>query len=447
MIMKAFKAYDIRGVYNKDFNKDDVYKVGYFLPKLLNTKKVMVGRDVRETSDEVFEYLAKGINDAGADVYNIGLSTTPMVYFSTAKHGFDASVMITASHNPKEYNGLKVSKTDALPVGYESGLAELEKMMASQNVEPASIKGKIIDFDARTSYLEFFNQYKPNLSTLNVSIDCSNGMGGLLIRDILGDSPHYIYEELDGTFPNHEPNPLIEDNVADLKKVVAEKQSDIGIIFDGDADRVMFVDEKSNFIPPDLIIAVLGHYLLKKEKGNVLQDIRTSKAVKEYLAKLGGNIHMWKVGHAFAKLKLREIKAIYGGELAGHYYYRDFYNCDSGILTALIILHVLNELKEKGKTLSSLITEIKAYYNSGEINFKIENKQGAMDKVKEHFEQLEKPTAFYDFDGYRMEFSDWWFNIRPSNTEPYLRLVMEAKTESMLNEKLTIMKQIINTFK
>lgn len=444
--MKAFKAYDIRGVYNKDFNKDDVYKIGFFLPKLLNAKKVMVGRDVRETSDEIFEYLSKGITDAGADVYNIGLSTTPMVYYSTAKHGFDASVMITASHNPKEYNGLKVSKTNALPVGYDTGLAELEKMIATQSTEPAANKGNIHDFDARTTYLEFMKGYKPDISDLNVAIDCSNGMGALLIREILGNSPEYIYEELDGTFPNHEPNPLIEENVEDLKKLVHKNKADIGIIFDGDADRVMFVDEKGMFIPPDLIIAALGHYFLKTEKGNVLQDIRTSKAVKEYLSKLGGEIHMWKVGHAFAKLKLREINAIYGGELAGHYYYRDFYNCDSGILTALIVLHVVKEMKGNGKTLSELINDIKAYYNSGEINFKIENKQGAMDKVKEHFQNIEAPTAFYDFDGYRMEFADWWFNIRPSNTEPYLRLVLEAKTQELLNEKVSKVTEIINSF-
>lgn len=444
--MKAFKAYDIRGIYNKDFDKNDVYKIGYFLPKLLKADKVMVGRDVRESSPEIFDYLTKGIMDAGVDVFNIGLATTPMVYYSTAKHGFDASVQITASHNPKEYNGLKISKTGALPVGYESGLAELEQMILEFPVHPAIQKGQMFDFDAKSSYLEFFKKYTPDIQRLNIAIDCSNGMSALLIKEILGNTPEYIFDTLDGTFPNHEPNPLEEENVHALKELVAKKKADIGIIFDGDADRVMFVDEKSQFIPPDLIIGVLSHYFLTKEKGNVLQDIRTSKAVGEYVEKMGGKMTTWKVGHAYAKIKLREINGIFGGELAGHYYYRDFYYCDSGILTALLVLQVVNDFKQKGIRFSEIISRIKTYSNSGEINFRIENKQKAMERLKEHFTQSETILNLFDFDGYRLEFKEWWFNIRPSNTEPYLRLVMEAKSEELLQEKLTIIKQLLNEF-
>ena len=206
--MNAFHAYDIRGVYNRDFNKDDVYKIGFFLPKLLDANKVLVGRDMRESSPEVFEYLTNGIRDAGADVYNIGLSTTPMVYYSTAKFGFDASVMITASHNSKEYNGLKISRTNALPVGYDTGLNELEMMVKSYVAEPVRNPGSLYEYGVTDAYLDFLSQYTKDFSKLNISVDCSNGMAALLAKQVLGENVNYLYDTLDGTFPNHEPNPL-----------------------------------------------------------------------------------------------------------------------------------------------------------------------------------------------------------------------------------------------
>lgn len=445
--MGVFKAYDIRGIYNKDFGREDAYKIGYFLPRLLKSDKVLVGRDCRESSEEIFEYLSKGICDSGADVYYIGYSTTPMVYYATAKYNFAASVQITASHNPKEYNGFKISRAGALPVGYDTGLAELEAMVVNEKVELSGKKGEIKGFDIKSEYISFLKQYVPDISKFSMAVDCSNGMASILIRDILGSEPAYIYDELDGSFPNHEPNPLIEDNLKDLKELVVDKGCDIGIIYDGDGDRVVFVDEKGRFIPPDLIIGVIGRYYLYKEKGNVLHDIRTSKAVSEYIEGLGGTPHMWKVGHAFAKLKLREIKGIFGGELAGHYYFRDFFNCDSGILASLIVLEVASALKKQGSTFSQLIDSINIYFNSGEINFRIEQKSEAMEYLKEKYNRSELPTAFYDFDGYRIEFNDWWFNVRSSNTEPYLRLVVEAKGKELLSEKLGELKRIIETFK
>jgi phosphomannomutase len=445
--MKAFHAYDIRGVYNSEFNKDDVYKIGYFLPKLLKTNKVLVGRDVRVSSDEIFEYLAKGINDAGADVYDIGLSTTPMVYYSTAKYEFNASVQITASHNSKEYNGLKVSRENALPVGYDTGLSEIQRMMNEEEIIIADKRGEIKELDVRDEYLGFLNKYKQDYSNLNIAIDCSNGMAGLLIKEVLGDDPDYIYEDLDGTFPNHEANPLIPANVVDLQKLVNDKKSDIGIIFDGDADRVMFVDEEGTFISPDLMIALMAHYfLVDGKKAKVLQDIRTSKAVGEYIEKCGGEMHMWRVGRAFAAIKLREIDGLFGGELAGHYYFKDFYYSDSGLMACLIILNVVSEMKKKGKKLSELIDEIRRYESSGEINFRIEQKKEAMDAVKDYYFGNEKPTAFFDFDGYRVEYKDWWLNIRPSNTEPYLRLLIEASNKELLDEKTKEIKEIIEKF-
>lgn len=446
--MGAFHAYDIRGVYNVDFNKDDVYKIGFFLPKLLKTNKVLVGRDVRVSSPEIFEYLTKGITDSGADVHYIGLSTTPMVYYSTAKFGFDASVQITASHNPKQYNGLKISRTNALPVGFDTGLSELQQMIKSE-VVPEEIKGKILELDVKNEYLKFLNSYKSDFSNLNISVDCSNGMAALLIKEILGNQPNYIFDELDGTFPNHEANPLVLENVQDLIRLVKENNSDIGIIFDGDADRVMFVDEKGKFISPDLMIAVMAHYFLeeKGQKGLVIQDIRTSKAVAEYIEQFGSKMHMWRVGRAYAALKLREIDGIYGGELAGHYYFKDFYYSDSGLLACLIILDVVSKMKKKGISLSQLISKISTYANSGEINFKIEQKKEAMDEIKNFFMNEDKHTAFYDFDGYRVEFKDWWFNVRPSNTEPYLRFLAEARSKELLDSKLESLDNIIKKFK
>lgn len=442
--MKAFHAYDIRGIYNKDFNKDDAYKVGYFLPKLLNTKKILVGRDVRVSSPEIFDFLCKGINDAGADVYNLGLSTTPMVYFITAKHHFDASVMITASHNAKQYNGMKISRTNALPVGYDSGLKDLEEMMKSDSISVNKNRGKIIEYNQKEEYLNFLKTYVPDISNLKVAIDCSNGMAALLIKNLLGNKPRYIFDELDGTFPNHEANPLIPENIVDLQNLVKKEKADIGIIFDGDADRVMFTDENAKFISPDLMIALLADYY-KNESGKFLQDIRTSKAVAEYV----GNrfeMNMWRVGRAYAALKLREIDGVFGGELAGHYYFRDFYYSDSGLLASLIFLDVIAENKKKGINVSEMIAKITAYNNSGEINFKLEKKKEAMDAVKDFYLNHEKPTAFYDFDGYRVEYPDWWFNIRPSNTEPYLRMLVEAKSNNLLNEKVAEITGIIKQF-
>lgn len=444
--MGAFHAYDIRGIYDKDFNKDDAYMIGYHLVGLLGSDKVLVGRDVRVSSPEIFEYLCKGVTDAGADVYDIGLSTTPMVYYSTAKHGFKASVQITASHNSKEYNGMKVSRQNALPVGYDTGLKEIEHKIKSDAPMPkAEKKGTVIQFDVKDDYISFLKKYLGDYSGLKIGIDCSNGMAALIIKELLGDTPLYIYDELDGTFPNHEANPLVPENVVDLQKLVMKNGCDLGIIFDGDADRVMFVDENARFISPDLMIAVLGHYFLeeKGQKGLVLQDIRTSKAVGEYLKQLGGEMRTWRVGRAFAAHKLREIDGIYGGELAGHYYFRDFYYSDSGLLACLIILNVISEFKKQGVTLSQLISRIETYANSGEINFRIEKKREAMDAVRDFFTSKEHPTASFDFDGYRVEFPDWWFNIRPSNTEPYLRFIAEAKSQELLSEKVDKVKEII----
>ncbi|MBR1991398.1 MAG: phosphomannomutase/phosphoglucomutase [Bacteroidales bacterium] len=445
--MSAFKAYDFRGVFNKDFTLDTIYRIGFYLPKLLNVNKVLVGRDMRVSSPAMFDSLTRGITDAGADVYDMGLTTTPMVYYFTAKHHFDASVMITASHNPKEHNGLKVSTTNALPVGYDTGLSKLEKMIVDAP-QPVENKGKIINHDVKSEYLEFQKQYSYDISNLKIAMDCCNGMASILVKDIFGNAPIYIYDDLDGTFPHHEANPLEPQNIKDLQALVLKEKADIGVIFDGDADRVMFVDEKGSFIPPDLMIAVLGLYFIKEKnyQGKVIQDIRTSKSVGEFIHKLGREVHIWRVGRAYAALKLREIDGAFGGEFAGHYYFRDFFYSDSAMIASQVILHIVSEMKKKGVTVSQLISQIAVYANSGEVNFRIEKKKEAMDALKDYFMAKETSTQFMDFDGYRIEFADWWFNVRPSNTEPYLRLLMEAKNQVLLDEKMAEARKVLSDF-
>lgn len=446
--MGAFHAYDIRGVYGVDFDKNTAYKVGYFLPSLLETDKVLVGRDGRVSSPEIHEYLVKGITDAGADVYDIGLSSTPMVYFGTANYGFKASVQITASHNPGEYNGMKVSRENALPVGYDAGLGQIKQWIDEDRPTPvAEKKGEVHPMDIHKDYIDFMLKFKGDYSDLKLAFDLSNGMACLFAKEIYGDEPEYLFDTVDGRFPNHEPNPLVAKNVEPLKQLVLKIGADAGVIYDGDADRVMFVDEKGQFVAPDLIIAMMALYFCG-ERGaknpRVLQEIRSSKAVGEFLSNYGAEVNTWKVGRAFAAPKLREIDGLWGGELAGHYYFKDFFYSDSGLLSSMIVLRIVAALKKQGKTFSQQIAEIEAYQNSGEINFKLEDKQGAMKAVCDYFIKTQgEPEKMMDFDGYRLEYPTWWFNVRPSNTEPYLRFICEATTSEELDQRIDEVSKIL----
>ena len=446
--MKAFKAYDIRGVWGTELDYDIVYKTGYFLPQVLNAKRILIGHDIRNSSLKMNEALINGLVDAGAEVFDVGISTTPMVYWGTGKWDFDASVMITASHNPKEYNGLKVSAKGVEPIGYDNGLKEIEHLIENNSPINKSKGGSVQVFEISKDYLNFLKSYSKFSSEINVSMDISNGMAGLFAKELF---PHLqlINEKPDGNFPAHQPNPLEVENQEQIKIEVLKNKSDLGVIFDGDADRVMFIDEKGKFVTPDLIIAVLGHYFLKERnrKYQVVQDIRTSKAVGEYLHDFGVEMTIWKVGRAFGAAKLKEVDGIYGGELAGHYYFKDFYYSDSGLLAAILVLNIIDEFHKNGVSFSELISKISPYWNTGEVNFKIEDKLAAMNAVRDHFIESEKPERYLDFDGYRLDFKDWWFNIRPSNTEPYLRFLAEAKSQNLLNEKTDIIYSILSEFK
>ncbi len=401
---------------------------------------MLVGRDCRVSSQEIHDALIEGICDAGADVADIGLSSTPMVYFGTANYGFKASVQITASHNPAEYNGMKVSRENALPVGLDTGLGQIKAWIEEgRPTPPAAVRGQVRMKDIHDDYIAYMMKYKGDYSGLKIAFDLSNGMSCLFAHEVFGEEPEYLFDTIDGRFPNNEPNPLVAKNVEPLKELVRKTGADVGVIYDGDADRVMFVDEKGQFVAPDLVIAMMALYFCD-ERGEknprVLQEIRSSKAVGEYLAKYGAELHTWRVGRAFAAPKLREIDGLWGGELAGHYYFKDFFYSDSGLLSSLIVLRIVAALKKQGKTFSGQIAEIAGYCNSGEINFRLEDKPGAMKAVCELFSAQEQPLKVMDFDGYRLEFADWWFNIRPSNTEPYLRFICEARTEELLQEKI-----------
>ena len=445
--MGAFHAYDIRGIYGVDFDRTTAYKVGYFLPELLGAGEVLVGRDCRTSSQEIHDALLEGICDAGADVADIGLSSTPMVYFATANYGYKASVQITASHNPAEYNGMKVSRENALPVGLDTGLGQIKAWIEEGRPTPVAAKrGTVRQKDIHKDYMDFMLKFKGDYSGLKIAFDLSNGMSCLFAHEVFGEEPEYLFDTMDGRFPNHEPNPLVAKNVEPLKELVRRTGADVGVIYDGDADRVMFVDDKGQFVAPDLVIAMMALYFCD-ERGakapRVLQEIRSSKAVGEYLARYGAELHTWRVGRAFAAPKLREIDGLWGGELAGHYYFKDFFYSDSGLLSSLIVLRIVAALKKQGRTFSGQIAEIAGYCNSGEINFRLEDKPGAMKAVCDYFSAQEAPLKVMDFDGFRLEFADWWFNIRPSNTEPYLRFICEARTEALLQEKVAQARKLL----
>lgn len=447
--MGAFHAYDIRGVYGVDFTRETVYKTGYFLPRLLGVDKVLVGRDCRVSSQEIHDALCDGIRDAGADVWDIGLSSTPMVYFSTVNYNFGASVQITASHNPAQYNGMKVSRENALPVGLDSGLGQIRDWIDGGEPTPAAARrGGIHSLDIHDDYIRFMSRFKGDYGNLKLAFDLSNGMSCLFAHEVFGEAPSYIFDTIDGRFPNHDPNPLVPKNVEPLKELVRRTGADVGVIYDGDADRVMFVDDRARFVAPDLIIALMALYFCD-ERGEknprVLQEIRSSKAVGEFLERYGAELHTWKVGRAFAAPKLREIDGLWGGELAGHYYFKDFFYSDSGLLSSLIVLRIVSALKKKGVRFSEQIDAMTGYCNSGEINFRLDDKPAAMKAVCEHFSAAEKPLKVMDFDGYRLEFRDWWFNIRPSNTEPYLRFICEAHTPEMLEQKVKEAQELLES--
>ena len=447
-VMGFFKAYDMRGTFGVDFDLDTVYKVGLALPKVVKGKRWLVGRDCRTTSDAVHDALVKGLSESGAEVSDLGHCTTPMVYYFTAADGFDGSVMITASHNPPKDNGLKVSKATALPVGYANGLNEVERLVLDSNAKQSSNPGNqtIKQLPSALSRYIAWQQGRVNLAALSglkFAIDCSNGMFSLFVREMFPDAV-LLNDTPDGTFPAHSPNPLKAEAREQIAKIVREKGLDCGVIFDGDADRAMFVDERGEFVQPDYLIPIVARATMGSEelrvkseelgKAKIIHDVRTSRGAIETLREDGFEPVMVPVGHAFAKPILREIGALCGGELAGHYYFSEFFGCDSGLLAATRILGEIAKAKQAGKTFSEMMKPIVTRYaNSGEINFKVDNKEAAIERVLAVAKSLGEETGRSEIDGYRLEYRDGWISVRKSNTEPYLRLLVECRTKEMLD--------------
>ena len=485
--MGFFKAYDMRGTFGVDFDLDTVYKVGLALPKVVKGKRWLVGRDCRTTSDAVHDALVKGLSEAGAEVSDLELCTTPMVYYFTAADGFDGSVMITASHNPPTDNGLKVSKATALPVGYANGLNEVEKLVnastASLDEEFKSryadtgemtIDAMVAEFAALAARLRNGNVHPPDysprmaweryvawhvqrcgdLSNLKFAIDCSNGMSGIFAEDVFPNAV-LVNDVPDGKFPAHSPNPLKAEAREQISKVVREKGLDCGVIFDGDADRAMFVDERGEFVQPDYLIPVVARATRSSqtfklsnsqtpEPFKIIHDVRTSRGAIETLREDGFEPVMVPVGHAFAKPILREIGALCGGELAGHYYFSEFFGCDSGLLAATRILGEIEKAKASGKTFSEMMEPIVSRYaNSGELNFKVDNKDLAIERVLATAKTLGEETGRSEIDGIRIEYADGWINVRKSNTEPYLRLLAEFRDKGALAKNVEILSKAI----
>lgn len=432
---KIFKAYDIRGIYPEELDEEVAYKLGQATVEFLKADALVVGRDMRLSSDPLFKALSKGVIEAGADLIDIGLSSSPLTYFAIAEYGHEGGIFISASHNPKEYNGFKITKNLAIPISSETGLFEIKKLVEKGKFKKRKI-GQMIQTNVLDDYLrKIFSLVKrKSLRGLKVVADFGNGIGALtlpLIFKKIDCQLIALYPEPDGSFPNHEPNPLKEENLIDLKKKVKEEKADFGVALDGDGDRIGFVDEKGEAIKGDIITALLSKEILKKNPGaKILYDLRSSWATPEEIKKAGGIPIEYRVGHALIKEKMRREGAIFAGELSMHFYWKDFYNVENADLAVLKIIELLN--KEK-KTLSELVKPISRYFHSGEINFEVEDKEGKIKEVEERYKN--GATRISYLDGLKIEFKDWWFNLRPSNTEPLLRLNIEAKTKEILEEK------------
>uniref|UniRef100_A0A7C4U6Z3 Phosphomannomutase/phosphoglucomutase n=1 Tax=candidate division WOR-3 bacterium TaxID=2052148 RepID=A0A7C4U6Z3_UNCW3 len=441
MEKNIFKAYDIRGIYPDELNEKDAYVIGRSIAEYFDDDKIIVGYDARPSSIPLFENLKDGIIDSGKDVLNIGLVTTPMVSFVVGITGYPG-VMITASHNPKEYNGFKIIGKDVLSIGFEFGLKDIMEL-ALKGVFKKKGKGKVEDGDFFDEYVRFLKSNLNIKNRLKIVIDAFNGSTPLVLERLLKEIPLDFLRlnfDIDGNYPKHPPNPLQKDNLKEISDVIKNGDYDFGVCFDGDGDRCVFIDENGELVSPDLITAFLAREIDVKGE-YVLVDVRTSRDVWNEIIKLGGKPKRVQVGHAYARRKLKKLNGVLGGELAGHYYFRSMFYADSGILA---FVHFLNYFSEicGNKRFSEIVKELKRYHSTGEINFHTEKKDEIIEEVRNNF----KDGDISELDGLTIEYENWWFNIRKSNTEPLLRLIVEAEDEKILNEKTELIKKIINFF-
>ncbi len=430
-----FKAYDIRGVYGEEIDRDTAYNIGRALVVFTGAKKIAVGIDMRESSPVLEAALIEGITDQGASVIRLGLSSTPMLYFASWKLEVDAAAMVTASHNPAEYNGMKFCLAKAVPIGEGTGMEEIRDLAVAGEFSYDGEKGEVEEDDnLKNEYLEYITSFfKKGSGHKKVVIDFANGMG-IVDKEVYENisdevEASYMYDNFDGNFPNHEANPLKIETLESLRKKVVEEKADLGIAYDGDADRVGFVSEKGEVVPMDYVTALLAKEVLKKHPGGtVLYDLRSSNAVKEAIEEAGAVAHRSRVGHSLIKAQMRRENAIFAGELSGHYYWQENSNAEMATLAALTLLNLMNET---GQKISVLAAKLKIYFQSGEINSEVADKDAILEKLKEKYSDGKLDTL----DGIRIDFPDWWFNVRASNTEPKLRLNLEAKTEELMEEK------------
>ncbi len=447
-----FKAYDIRGIYPDQINEEDAWKIGYatgrFLKSLLhgyqrgqtNAQSLCVGRDMRKHGEALAKALIEGINSSGANVIYIGMIDTPQMYFAINHLGTCGGVQVTASHNPAKYNGFKISGLEAKPVGSDTGLKDIKHIATALLHTKGKATGTVEESDLTTEYKNHILKFlRPNIKPLKIAVDASNGMAGKMVPAIFSDLPVEIVAinfEHKGKF-KHPADPLVEKNLAELKTVTRKKKCDFGVCFDGDADRLTTVDEKGDVIGCDLLTALMVPYFLKVQpKSTIVYDLRSSRVVVEEIIKNGGTPRRERVGHVFMKKALRNSHAIFGGELSGHFYYRDNYYTDSGLIT---LVHVLNIISEARVPISELVKPLRRYYSSGEVNFQVDDKQAKMDELAKKY----KNGQIDSLDGITVGYKDWWFNCRPSNTEPLLRLNVEAKDKKLLDEKLSEIENLL----
>jgi phosphomannomutase len=434
-----FKAYDVRGTYPDEVNEDVARAIGAGFVAYLKAKRIAVGRDMRLSSPSLAEAFIDGATSQGCDVVDYGMIPTDMLYFAVAKDGHDGGVQVTASHNPKQYNGMKMVRRQAFPLSGEEGLAEIREMIATDTLPArAAARGSVTAANVLDPYVQHVMAFiDPSIiKPFNVVLDAGSGMGGLVAPKLFERLPcrtTRLCFEIDGRFPNHEANPLIEENRRDITERVVAEKADVGIAWDGDADRCFFIDGRGEFISGDFITALLAEaFLIKNPGAGIIYDLRASHAVKDTVERYGGNWYMNRVGHAFFKRRMRETNAIFGGEVTGHYYFRDNFYADNGFIPALLILELMSR---KNASLQELVQPLeRKYFISGEINTKV----ASMDVVPQKLDAIAAKYADahqYTLDGLSVEYADWHFNVRPSNTEPLLRLNLEAKTPEMMAAK------------
>jgi phosphomannomutase len=431
-----FKAYDIRGITPDELDRDDAYQIGRATARFISAATLAVGRDARSSSPELLEALLAGIKDEGVDVIDLGLISTPILYFAVEELKTGGGIMITASHNPGQYNGFKICREHAIPIGEASGLRDIEALttqIASEKPHPTP--GSVRSIDVHSGYLEHILALINHSLPLKVVLDCGNGMASVGLEPVLERldiEVERLYFEPDCSFPNHEADPLKVENLQDLIAAVKQSGAQLGVAFDGDADRAVFVDHTGEPISSDLITALLARQQLARNPGGrILYDLRSSRVTAEEIEAAGGIAEMSRVGHSFVKAQMREVDAIFAGELSGHFYFRfsPTLVADDGIAA---FVSVLDLLASENCTLAELVAPLRRYSASGEINRRVGDIEAIIAEVEATYSDAPEISHL---DGLLVRYPDWWFNLRPSNTEPVLRLNLEAPTEAMMIEK------------